>query len=157
MKVIIAEALGLRMIRDLQQAGNREIGGVLFAEQLSEGEFLILEATRQRFGGNATTFRRRVIKARKEVRALHKSYGGIPERYNYLGEWHSHPAAAVHPSARDADTMWRLLEDADGTVNFLVLLIARLRDQTNLELSATAYLASGHSLNCDLELQSERM
>ena len=38
-------------VHDLTHAVPHEIGGVLFGEQIREGEFRIVDATRQRFGG----------------------------------------------------------------------------------------------------------
>lgn len=142
--------------QDLERAGRREIGGVLFGEQLAEGDFRIVEATRQRFGGgSATRFYRRGFQARSVLKALHKRYGGDPSRFNYLGEWHSHPNAPAYPSARDELTMCQLLADQAGAVNFLVLAVVRLEGSEALEIGAITYLTSGHKVRCEIEIQTE--
>ena len=76
------------------------------------------------------------------------------ERFNYLGEWHSHPNALVYPSARDSLTMWEILDHPDTIANFLVLLIVGLTHTESLEMSAHAFLASGQILDCEIEIQT---
>ncbi|NOX93597.1 MAG: hypothetical protein GXP04_00445 [Alphaproteobacteria bacterium] len=143
-----------RWASDLKKAGHKEIGGVLFGEQISEGDFRIVEATRQRFfGGTAMTFNRRGGAARKEILALHKKFGGNPERFNYFGEWHSHPNAPALPSLQDETTMYNLLADQGEAVNFLVLIIVKLDQDARFHIGATTYLASGHKLNCEIEIE----
>lgn len=138
--------------RDLSKAGQREIGGVLFGEQVGEGDFRILKASRQRFGGGeALHFNRRGFQARGKIKALHKKYGGDPSRFNYLGEWHSHPNAPAIPSMQDEMTMYQLLADQAGVVNFLVLAIVRLARSDALEIGAITYLTSGHKIECEIE------
>ena len=142
-------------MKHLTRAGPREIGGVLFGEQLDEGYFRIVEATRQRFGrGTYNLFLRRGAQARKKILALHRRYGGRPERFNYLGEWHSHPNALAIPSTRDEMTMSQLLEDQAGAVNFLVLVVVRISHAGALEIGAWAYLASGHVVTCEVEMET---
>lgn len=139
---------------DLKRAGAREIGGVLFGEQIAEGDFRIVEATRQRFwGGTATTFKRRGGGARRKILALHEKVGGNPERFNYLGEWHSHPRAPAWPSCQDEITMYDLLADQGEAVNFLVLLIVKLDEQARLHIGARTYLGSGHKLACEIQIE----
>jgi len=143
-----------RWATDLKRAGRKEIGGVLFGEQIAEGDFCIVEATRQRFfGGTATTFKRRGRGARKEILALHDKFGGDPERFNYFGEWHSHPNAPAWPSLQDEITMYNLLADQGGIVNFLVLIVVKLDEQARFHIDARTYLASGHKLNCEIEIE----
>lgn len=157
MKLQISESAVARWREDLRKAGRREIGGVLFGEQIAEGEFRLIEATRQRFGGGgAVRFHRRGHPAKKQIEALHAAHGHEPERFNYLGEWHSHPNAPAIPSARDEATMYQLLADQAGAVNFLVLIIVRSNSEGVLELSAVTYLASGHRLPCEVIIDPAR-
>lgn len=143
-----------RWASHLKGAGRKEIGGVLFGEQIAEGDFRIVEATRQRFfGGTATTFKRRGGAARKDILDLHKKFGGDSERFNYLGEWHSHPCAPAMPSLQDEVTMYELLADQGDAVNFLVLIIVKLDAEARLHICARTYLASGHKLNCEIEIE----
>jgi len=142
--------------QDLAHAGSREIGGVLFGEQLAEGHFRIAEVTRQSADlGTSSSFCRMGAEARQDILSFHRQYGGTPERFNYLGEWHSHPHAPPLPSVRDDATMVQLVEDQAGAVNFLILVIVRISQAGNFEIGACAYLASGQRLPCEVELDSE--
>jgi len=138
-------------VHDLKRAGSREIGGVLFGEQLTVGEFRIVGATRQRFGGGSKLrFHRRGGQARKDILSMHNRYGWDAERFNYLGEWHSHPNFPALPSARDEVTMYQLLADQKGAVNFLVLAIVRLSKTGLFEIGARTYLTTGQKIDCEI-------
>lgn len=155
MKLRIPAEMIERRTNDLVRARSREVGGVLFGEQLSEGDFRIVEMTRQcSWGGTAVTFRRRGRAARNAILALHKKYGGDPFRFNYLGEWHSHPHAPAWPSPRDEVTMYQLLADQGDAVNFLVLMILKLHGHRELEIGATAYLSTGQKVLCEIDLEN---
>jgi len=154
MRLRIPKLIIERWADDLRRSGRKEIGGVLFGEQVAEGDFRIIEATRQRFwGGTATTFKRRGRGARKDVLALHEKFGGDAKRFNYLGEWHSHPNAPAMPSLQDEITMCNLLAEQGAAVNFLVLIIVKLDETGLFHIGAVCYLASGHKLNCEIEIE----
>ena len=143
-------------VKHLKLAGPREIGGVLFGEQLGEGYFRIVEATRQRSRtGTGSRFCRNGTQARNVIMSLHRRYGGRGERFNYLGEWHSHPNAPTLPSPRDELTMAQLVAEQAGAVNFLVLAIVRISEVGVLEIGARTYLTSGHALPCDVEVETK--
>ena len=143
-------------VKHLKRAGPREIGGVLFGEQIDEGYFRIVEATRQRFwSGTYDRFCRKGTQARKNILSLHRRYGRQAKRFNYFGEWHSHPNAPVVPSLCDEMTMTHLLAEQAGAVNFLVLVVVRISHVGVLEIGALAYLASGHILPCEVEVDTK--
>ena len=142
-----------RWVKDLERAGPREIGGVLFGEQLDEGYFRVVEAPTQSSGiGTYDRFYRGGVQARQQTLSMHRRYGGPPEQFNYLGEWHSHPNTQTIPSTCDEMTMTQLVSDQEGAVNFLVLLVVRLSRMSVLEIGARAFLASGHTLPCEIEI-----
>ena len=156
MRLRISSELIEQWRADLSRAGAREIGGVLFGEQLAEGDFRIVKAMRQRFpGGTATSFHRHGSSARRQILALHKKFGSDPERFNYLGEWHSHPNAPVWPSRQDEVTMYKLLADQGESVNFLILMILRLDDQRRVQIGAMTFLSSGHTIGCEIEVEND--
>ena len=155
MKIRISRRIVDGLVRDLQAAGSREIGGVLFAEQLDEGDFRVLEATRQLGDGTRSSFCREGTQARSDILAFHRQYGDRPQQFNYFGEWHSHPDAPLFPSPRDHATMIQLLADQAGAIDFLVLMLTRLSREDALEIGALAYLATGQQLLCEVELERE--
>ena len=155
MKIRISRRIADGLVRDLQTARSREIGGVLFARQLGEGDFRVLEATRQLGDGTPASFCREGTQARNDILTFHRQYGERPQEFNYLGEWHSHPDGPLLPSPRDHVTMIQLLADQAGAAHFLVLMIARLSRAGSLEIAALAYLATGQQLPCEVELETE--
>lgn len=139
----------------LLKAGTNEIGGVLFGEHVGDEDFRVSEMIFQRRSGDEVTFRRTPKEAMRSLKKLNMAYGYNYARFNYLGEWHSHPNAPVIPSQRDCITMQELLTDPATDANFLILLIVRRNATGDLELSANAFLASGHVLTCDVEIEIE--
>jgi len=133
----------------LKKAGGREIGGVLFGEHLGGTDFRLIEATLQMTRGSAASFSRDGGSARRELKRLTRRYGN-PSRFNYLGEWHSHPCAPVTPSLVDEHTMFQLLSQDKTGLNFLLLIINRLEPDGTVTLAAQACLKSGHRRDCKI-------
>ena len=76
------------------------------------------------------------------------------QKFNYLGEWHSHPLFSVQPSNKDHHTMRELISDPKVGANFVVLLIFRLKDN-NLEGSAHTYLPNGSYYQSILDFERQ--
>ncbi len=125
-----------KLKRELRAAGQNEIGGVLAAEQVGDGSFLVVDLSVQRTGTH-THFGREPVQHREFIRRFHERMGHRPERFNYLGEWHSHPAYPATPSDVDFRQMQHLVEDAEQKSSFLVLMIIKLG--LNGELRGSAY------------------
>lgn len=137
----------------LINAGENEIGGVLFGEHLGEEDFRLIEFTQQRLNGNAMSFQRIASEARTSLKRLSTDHGNDHTRFNYLGEWHSHPNTSAAPSQVDYITMKNLLADPETSANFLVLMILRVSEGRDIELSINTFLASGHVLECELDIE----
>ena len=153
MKLRIPHKIADRWTTALIRARNREIGGILFGEHVGEMDFRVVEATMQEHGGSDGTFRREAGKARRAIKKLSRRYGQNPERFNYLGEWHSHPNTLVLPSLDDELTMRGLLADSEVAASFLVLLITRLGECDALEIYACTYHASGQKIPCTIVVE----
>ena len=123
---------------ELSRAGSREVGGVLLGEQLQADTFRLVELTVQRDGATAACFVRRPETHRAAIEGFFERTGHDYQRFNYLGEWHSHPQFPAAPSATDLAAMQRLVEDDGEAPPFAILLIARLDDRRSLQLSAVA-------------------
>jgi len=152
-RVLLPHDVRERLASALRDAGSREIGGVLMGEHVSEGVFRIKDLTVQRRGGTFASFVREVRAALLPLRRFFVQTGHDYTRYNYLGEWHSHPFFPAKPSRRDAETMWRIVEDPAVGANFAVLLIARLGAGGEIEGSAWAYLPGRRRLGASLEVE----
>lgn len=112
----------------LARAGRREIGGQLFGELLAPSDLRVTELTIQARPG---TFARFVVDLVQAARDAIKFFDRTKHRYarfNYIGEWHSHPRFEVRPSITDIDTMRCLVVDPTFRGQFAVLMIARLDD-----------------------------
>jgi len=65
--------------------------------------------------------------------------GHQPERFNYLGEWHSHPIYLAIPSEADIQQMQSLVEDEDQASTFLVLMVVKLAEDASLRGSVYGF------------------
>lgn len=129
------------LIKALSKSGIHECGGVLMGEHIGINHFRVSSLTVQKTGA-IVSFVRGITDAIKAIRHFHKSTNNNYQRFNYLGEWHSHPLFSVQPSSKDHHTMRELVSDLKVGANFVVLLIFRLEDN-NLEGSAHTYLPDG--------------
>lgn len=114
-----------KLVRELRAAGQNEIGGVLAAEQVGDGRFLVVDLSVQH-NGTHSHFERDPVQHREFIRRFHERMGHRPDRFNYLGEWHSHPAYPANPSDVDFRQMQDLVEDAEQKSSFLILMIVKL-------------------------------
>jgi len=137
MKLFLPKQIRSQLETALEDAGEREIGGILMGEHVAEATFRVLDVTIQSKGGNAFSFVRQLRTALSSLSAFFHLTRHEYRRFNYLGEWHSHPSFATRPSATDSATMWEIVEDSRVGANFVVLLIVRL---DNRQLRTNAYL-----------------
>lgn len=121
----------------LRRAGRREIGGILMGEQVAPDHFRIVEFSVDAATGTAAHFVRSPEHHAAALGAFFKRTGAEYMRFNYLGEWHSHPSFPVRPSSEDVASMQGLV-DGERDIDFSALLIVRLRYWLRLE--ARAYM-----------------
>lgn len=138
-ELLLSEKVRARLCRELRRAGTDEIGGVMAGEDLGDGRFLVGDLSVQRNGGGFAQFVRNPSIHRRFMRRFFARTGNQYARYNYLGEWHSHPSFSTQPSITDARQMQLLIEDVDQQANFLMLMIAKLDRLGEVEASAHAF------------------
>ena len=126
---------------ELHAAGANEIGGVLAAEQVGEGQFLVVDLSVQR-NGTHSHFERDPVQHAEFIRRFHERMGHRPKRFNYLGEWHSHPTYPATPSDVDFRQMQDLVEDTEQKSTFLVLMVVKLGFQGEVRGSAYGFRPS---------------
>jgi len=145
MRVIVPRSIQEELLTSLMAAGLREIGGVLMGEHVGDQIFAVRQITVQWESGSLATFVRAVQELlqplAKFFRLTHHDY----RRFNYLGEWHSHPSFVPEPSARDCETMWEIVDDREVGANFVVLLIVRLSRENELTGTVTVF-SPGHRI-----------
>ncbi|MBT3067968.1 Mov34/MPN/PAD-1 family protein [Rhodoferax sp. U11-2br] len=131
----------------LKAAGTDECGGVLMGEHVGPGHFAVRHLSVQG-GGRFASFVRQTQSALRALRKFFNQSGHDYERFNYLGEWHSHPSFSVQPSPTDHQSMLDIVMDVRVGANFVVLLIFKVSHQGDLEGSAHTYLPDGsHGLS----------
>lgn len=123
--IVLSTRCARKLKKELRAAGRNEIGGVLAGEDLGAGRFLIKDLSIQR-DGTPCRFVRDPARHRNFMRRFHLLTGNNHERYNYLGEWHSHPSFLALPSGPDVRAMLSEIMDAEQKANFLVLFVVKL-------------------------------
>jgi hypothetical protein len=142
MELRLPEPIVEELVRVLAAADSYEVGGILMGEHLAEGVFRVAEITVQTKRGSFASFVRLVRDAVASLDRFFRRTGRAYTRFNYLGEWHSHPAFSLEPSARDCCSMQEIVDDPNVGANFAVLLIVRL-DEGRLNGRAHVFLPEG--------------
>lgn len=130
------------IVAALERAQEREIGGVLMAEHTGNNHFTIRELTIHRRGAVAS-FVRHIGEAIRGIRRFFQRTGHEYTKFNYLGEWHSHPLFPAEPSLRDDTSMREIVEDPSVGATFVVLLVLKLGADGSLTGTAHTYLPDG--------------
>lgn len=131
-----------RFCKRLRRAGTREIGGILMGEQVAPDHFRIVDFSVDETTGTAAHFVRSPEHHADALESFFRRTGSDFSRFNYLGEWHSHPSFPVRPSQEDITSMQSLV-DGERDIDFSALVIVRLRYFFLLE--AAAYMFVRHS------------
>ncbi len=119
----------LRALRTaLERAGTSEIGGQMYGEQLAPSDFRITDLTFQRRPGTFARFVVDLVQAARDALRFFDRTEHRYTRYNYIGEWHSHPSFEVRPSSPDVATMRGMVGDRGFRGTFAVLMIVRFDD-----------------------------
>ncbi|NBD21596.1 hypothetical protein GTZ97_13065 [Aquabacterium fontiphilum] len=154
LRITVPPDVRKRLESALAKAGPLECGGVLLGEHVGVNHFVVRRLTIHGTGAIAS-FVRNLTGVVAAVKDFCMAHGGRFEKFNYLGEWHSHPLFSLQPSGRDHDTMRSIVMDKSVGANFAVLLIFRL-DGQELRGSAHTYLPDGAVHPSELELEPAR-
>ena len=111
---------------------------MLFAEQLAVAHFRVVDFSLSAHSGSRTTFVRDPKQHRQALDDFFCRTGHDFSRFNYLGEWHSHPSFSTHPSLDDIETMTDLVENNEETT-FAALMIVRLRFHLWMDYTFTVF------------------
>lgn len=154
MKVEFPQLLRRKMAKALSQARRREIGGILMAEQIKAGHFRLVDFTVDEVTGSAAHFVRSVDHHRSALSAFFDKTASDFARFNYLGEWHSHPNHLPIPSSTDIASM-RNLVSGERDIPFAMLLIVRAAWWRRLLMSATLFQNGAPSEPVDIIDEAE--
>jgi [CysO sulfur-carrier protein]-S-L-cysteine hydrolase len=135
LKIRLPPEVRATMTRACRRAGIRETGGMLFGEHVAPGDFRVVEAT-VAGTGTVAQFLRDLVGSLAHLEKFFRRTRHDYQRFNYLGEWHSHPSFALTPSHTDDSTMYDLVHDAATNARFAVSIIVKLADE---QLHAAAF------------------
>ena len=125
-------------------------------ERRSEDVFRIEELTIQAGGGAFASFIRVMNNVHRRLDAFFRRTGRQYMRFNYLGEWHSHPSFHPSPSTTDCRAMWSIVEDPKVGANFAVLMVVRLDGpEGRLTGSVTIFFPGREAIGGELVFESE--
>ena len=130
------------VVAALRDAGTNECGGVLMGEHVGVNHFAVRQLTVQG-GGRFASFMRGTRTALQALSTFFRHSGHDYTRFNYMGEWHSHPSFSVQPSGTDHRSMLDIVTNPKVGATFVVLLIFKLARNGHLEGSAHTYLPDG--------------
>ncbi|MEZ0223182.1 MAG: Mov34/MPN/PAD-1 family protein [Alphaproteobacteria bacterium] len=142
MKLILPRSQTSRIKAALRRAGRREIGGILMAEQTAPGEFIVSDFSIDEISGTEAHFVRSPEAAQKALDEFFKKTNFDYKRFNYLGEWHSHPGFPALPSGTDVRSMIDLV-NGERDISFAALLIVKLKFWRKIEM--TSFMFSRNS------------
>lgn len=151
MEIRLPEPVACQIVDALKRAGVREVGGVMMGEHVEGEVFHVVEVTVQQLG-TVATFVRMIWDAVTSLKRFFAKTGHQYTRFNYLGEWHSHPSFRLEPSDRDSATMAGIVEDPEVGANFAVLLIVRLQND-KLDGQAFVYMPAKEMQPVDLLME----
>jgi hypothetical protein len=134
----------LELLQALKEAGQREIGGILMGEHVGVNDFRVTLLTIQRGGGTIARFVRMVEDALHALTRFFKETRNDYTRFNYLGEWHSHPLFIPQPSPQDDATMMKIILDERVGATFAVLMVAKMVE-SQLVATLSLYTRSGRA------------
>ena len=154
MKIYLPNEIKKRLSLALEKAGPKEIGGVLMGEHIGEEEFRIVDLTIQKRSGTVAFFVRLVADTVASLQRFFKRTEYNYRKFNYLGEWHSHPSFPPVPSSKDIQSMLEIVTDTDIGANFVILLIVRYKEAEEIEATATAFLPDSSYFECKLIKES---
>ncbi|BHH83680.1 Mov34/MPN/PAD-1 family protein [Desulforhopalus sp. 52FAK] len=140
-KVTLPNEKTIEFKKALRRSGRREMGGILMGEQFGPNNFKIVDFTIDDKIGSEAHFCRNPEEHLIALEQFFAKTNHDYSRYNYLGEWHSHPTFTVEPSLQDIIEMNKLVR-GEPNIHFAVLLIVRLRWYFKLDAAATIYSSS---------------
>ncbi|MFN0303861.1 MAG: Mov34/MPN/PAD-1 family protein [Burkholderiales bacterium] len=140
--LVLPRDIHAELLAALRRAGKREVGGVLMAAHVGPDRFEVVDITVHKRGAIAS-FVRRIEDALGRLQAFFSRTGNQYTKFNYIGEWHSHPMFAPKPSRTDDMSMHQIADDPKVGANFVVLLIVKLDSSGAIVAGVHTYLPGG--------------
>lgn len=139
MRLLLPREIREQIEAALREAGRSEIGGILMAEHIAENAFRVQSVTIQRRGGSFAAFLRVVEAFIGPLKNFFRRTDYNYTKFNYIGEWHSHPSFIPKPSETDHQTMQSIINDPETGAFFVVLMIVKLNKDDAFTGTVTIY------------------
>jgi len=152
LKLILPSSISRQIEGALIKADRREVGGLLMAEHVSTNEFVVREVTIHQQGTFAS-FVRHIHGVWSKLTRFFDQTKHDYARFNYIGEWHSHPSFDPFPSSQDHRTMEEIVTDRSVGANFVVLLVVKLGAEQDLFGSVHTYFPNSTAVRSDLRIE----
>ncbi len=155
MEVLLPADIQQKLSAALDRAGTREIGGILMGECLAPNRFRVADVTIQLHGGSFASFVRNMKSVFYPLRNFFDKTHHDYQRFNYLGEWHSHPSFSLEPSGRDTQSMMDIVHNPDVGATFAILMIVQLGQNKLLKGTVTVFTVEQHVFCASLILEGK--
>ncbi len=152
MKIVLPNSVLKKLRLHMLKVGKREIGGMLMGEDLGEQVFRIMDFSVDVKRGTTSSFIRDSDEHDLALQRFYKKTGSDYMRFNYLGEWHTHPSFSVAPSIHDINAMQGLVNDSEN-VDFAFLFISKLRWFWLFECSAYLFIKNHQAIQVDVMIE----
>jgi hypothetical protein len=123
------------------------------AEHTGPNQFEVLDLTIHSRGAIGY-FLRKMEEAVARLKSFFVRVNHDYVRFNYLGEWHSHPSFELEPSGKDDLSIREIVEDREVGANFVVLLMVKLAENSELLTRAYTYLPNGTKSESTVTVES---
>jgi len=152
--IILDDGIKKRLTRSCAKAGSNECGGILFGRHVAENTFKIEEITADpRKGGAFAVFVRDLKWNLRRLSIFFNKHNNNFTKFNYLGEWHSHPQFQLIPSSRDHQTMIDIITDPSVGANFVILMIVKI-ENSDLKAKCWAYFPNQIRTECHIVFEN---
>ncbi len=136
MKIVIPKKMCIKLKKELNRMGFYETRGSFFAERVNDDLFVINDIYFSRKQGTVS-FIQMIIGSdyHRFQNIYHKKHKFEYKKFNFIGDWHSHPSFSCNPSRYDVKEAKDDLEHSNA--NFIVQCILKL---INNNLTGNAYV-----------------
>ena len=155
MQLFLPDEILRKMRSNMIRAVRREIGGMIMGEEIGKQQFRIVDFSVDKKSGTSSGFVRNADNHDQVLSDFFKRTNSDYSRFNYLGEWHSHPCFDTNSSEKDINLMLDLV-DGTGGVDFAVLFISRLRLLWLFECGAYLFVKNQKPIEIEVILENAK-
>ena len=152
MQIVLPNSVLKKLRLHMLKAGKREIGGMLMGEDLGEQVFRIIDFSVDVKRGTTSSFIRDSDEHDLALQKFYEKTGSDYMRFNYLGEWHTHPSFSVAPSIYDINAMQGIVNDSEN-VDFAFLFISKLSWFWQFKCSAYLFIKNHQPIQVEVMIE----